>query len=891
MDREKIKQAVLAMAPVVAALTKHDFAESEITHVVRLLETVYAVGQGEAVSLVDSNNTPTEWYVGERRKPGPFMSRYIQKLSEDGWPRRSVDELRDSTARVVELIEDPKRDGPWSWKGLVVGDVQSGKTAHYAGVINRSIDAGYRLIVVLAGMHNVLRLQTQQRLESDVLGYDTSPDNRTSAGPPLVGVGKIPPRLSVGSMTFAANNGDFSLAFTRQANFAPLSQPCVFVVKKNAAILENLNNWIRGLPEEVRDAPFLLIDDEADQASIDTKDQPTLSDGTFVEDYDPTRVNGAIRKLLGAFKRSAYVAYTATPFANILIHDERSAANYGFDLFPSTFILSLSAPDDYFGPVAVFGTTDGANAGLDLVRHVPQGEENWIPDTHDKTLVPQWDGCDEVPPSLKQAIDDFVIACAVRAARGQKTAHNSMLVHVSRFVDVHEHVHRQVETYLDEVKARISANDDEVMDGLHARWTNDFETTRCRLEGSVFGRGLIPVTWHDVRSVLADSTDKIRVITANGKAKTGLDYDRYRDSGLSVIAVGGDKLSRGLTLEGLTTSYFLRVSKQYDSLLQMGRWFGYRRGYADVCRLHTTFDMERWLRHVATASADLRSQIVHMKLLLKTPKDYGLKIQAHSIMTVTAPSKQRYAKERRTSYSGEGKIQTVMFKDKAILDSNALALESMLQGLGEPIRNPKRPFGRGVAKGLLWSTDGQTIVRFLRNLQLPPEGIDLDSSRLAGYIEQQLSQSRPELVSWSVFLAEGRGQVLRVGQWDIECIQRAPLRRSSDSRFIVKSILNPPDEAIDLTDEEFERALAMTNREQEEKKEPPKVDPSGPSVRAARSADRGLLLVYPMDPKAAGAPEGADRPVLGVVVSFPDSPTAVQAFQIENRILQKERLT
>lgn len=154
------------------------------------------------------------------------------------------------------------------------------------------------------------------------------------------------------------------------------------------------------------------------------------------------------------------------------------------------------------------------------------------------------------------------------------------------------------------------------------------------VRATVFGRRTDPVEWPAVLERLPDSADKIRVIVTN-VSRRALTMRPTRTP-LSVIAIGGDKLSRGLTLEGLTVSYFLRISKQYDSLLQMGRWFGYRRGFADVCRLYTTPDMEDWFRHVATANQELRSQLAHMQLMLATPKEYGLRVAGHSIMAVTA---------------------------------------------------------------------------------------------------------------------------------------------------------------------------------------------------------------------------------------------------------------
>jgi Z1 domain len=889
VDRAAIEAAVKDVAPIVTRTTGQTFDQSQIDAVVRTLESLFVVEQGPALGL-RGDRRPPDWYLGDRRRPGPFMSRYLQKLTEDGWPVRSVDELRDSTARVLETLDDPQRAGPWDWRGLVVGDVQSGKTAHYAGVINRAADAGYRVIVVLTGMHDLLRLQTQQRLEADFLGWDTNPE---SFGPDgrrkPVGVGTINPRLIVDSLTAATPNGDFSIRIRRQANFAPLSQPCLFVIKKNRPILRNLNSWIRRLPDESRAAPLLVIDDEADQASVDTGDQPLLPDGTFDEDYDPARINGEIRKLLNAFGRSTYVAYTATPFANILMHDERTAEDYGADLFPSTFILSLAPPDDYFGPAAVFGTNDEDDeGGLPLIREVDQTGEGWIPDTHDKTLRPSYRGKSQIPPSLEQAIDAFVISCAARAARGQTGVHNSMLVHVSRYVDVHDRVYRQVADYLETVRALISGGEPLTLERLRLLWESDFEPTTVSVASTVFGRQIVPTSWVEVRAQLPDTADKIRVTVTNGRMKTGLDYDAYKD-GLSVIAIGGDKLSRGLTLEGLTVSYFLRISKQYDSLLQMGRWFGYRRGFADLCRLYTTSDMEDWFRHIATANKELRAELANMQLMLATPKEYGLRVAGHSIMSVTAVNKRRYATQRQIGYAGEGKIQTVLFRDADTLNLNAVATDTFLESLGNGIANPRRP-GIGVpVEGELWArVPGRAIADYLRSLTFPPENSDIQGSRLAGYVEDQIRVG--ELTDWTVFLATGDQTRVQLGGRVIGSVKRTPRRdRPTDSRYIVRSILSPADEAIDLTADEYTEALEQTNDARRLSGKTETDRPSGPSIRAVRGRrpQNGLLIVYPIDPAPAAV--GTDRPIVGIVLSFPESATAIQRLYLENTVSQRDQ--
>lgn len=898
ISRENIAKIVELDAPIFGLATRQTINGDQVESATRLLWTVFVTEQGPALVLQDEENArPAPWYVGDRRQPGHFMQRYLSKLEEEGWPEESISQLRESTAKILESMDDPQRPGSWDWRGLVVGDVQSGKTASYAGVVNRAADAGYRIIIVLAGMHKILRLQTQKRFDQDVLGYDTNPKTRQINQPMrAIGVGTFA-QLLVDSLTMADLNGDFSQRVADQTTFSPDSKPCLFIVKKNATVLKHLNNWIARLPGPAKSAPVLVIDDEADQASVDTGDQPLLEDGTFDEDYDPKRVNGEVRKLLMKFDRRVYVGYTATPFANIFIHDERKAKAYGSDLFPSTFIVSLTPPDDYFGPAAVFGTNDDTDSGgLPLVRPLDQTGENWIPDKHDKNLKPRFNNQDVIPPSLERAIDAFLLTCAARAARAQKTEHNSMLVHVSRFVDVHIEVHRQVEKYLNETRAMISNGDKDTLQRLKLIWDNDYLPATSAVGATIYGRNSLHVTWDRVRAHLPDSSDKIQVITANGKTKSDIDYDSYKKTGFSVIAVGGDKLSRGLTLEGLSVSYFLRISRQYDSLLQMGRWFGYRRGFADLCRLYTTPDMEDWFRYVATAQKELRAQFFDMALTNATPKEFGLKVAVHDILEVTAKNKQRHAELRQSSYAGEGKVQTVMFRDKQTIGRNADVTDDFVRSLGDGTDNPARPGpGSKNAQGTLWNgVAGRDIAGYLRTLTFPPESLQVDGNKLADYIADQLAMGPPELTDWTVFLATGQEKDVEIAGQRRNCILRTPRKPRDekappDDRFIIGTALSPLDQAIDLTDDEFADALTQTNRERQSRKKSPTDVPSGEFIRKVRGGrpQNGLLIIYPIDPDQAKV-EPTDRPIIGIVVSFPDSSAADKRVYLINSVQQRE---
>lgn len=897
IDRDAIAKIVELDAPIFSLTTGQTITSEQIEAATRLLLSIFVTEQGPALILRNTEGArPAQWYVGDRRKPGPFMQRYLEKLQEASWPQESIDQLEESTARILESMENPERLGSWDWRGLVVGDVQSGKTASYAGVVNRAADAGYRIIIVLAGMHNILRLQTQKRFDSDFLGYDTNPKNIVPGQPmPVIGVGEFNTLLSVDSVTNASLKGDFSQVIAEKANFSPVSQPCVLVVKKNAKVLENLNNWIARRSAASRAAPALIIDDEADQASIDTKDQPLLEDGTFAEDYEPKRVNGEIRKLLMKFDRRVYVGYTATPFANIFIHDDRRAEGFGDDLFPAAFIVQLTPPDDYFGPSGVFGTNDEAdNTGIPLARPLEQTEENWIPEKHDKSYKPRFNGQDVIPPSLEEAIDSFLLSCAARAARGQEREHKSMLVHVSRYVDVHNEVHRQVEKYLRETRSMISNGDRQTLERFQSMWETDFQETTKEVLPTVFGRNIVPVSWQQVLETLADSADKIQVMTANGKSKSDIDYDSFKESGRSLIAIGGDKLSRGLTLEGLSVSYFLRISRQYDSLLQMGRWFGYRRGFADLCRLYTTDDMQDWFRYMATVQKELRAQFYEMSVTKATPKQFGLKVEVHEVLEITSRDKQRHTALRSSSYAGEGKVQTVMFRDKTTIDQNANVTDDFIRSLGQGTDNPTRPGPeRNKAMGTFWSgIPGRQVAEYLRGLAFPPESIQVNGSKLATYITDQLKLN--ELTDWSVFLATGREKPVTIGGVTRNCILRTPRSDengvlASTERFIIGTALSPLDQAIDLTDTEFADALTLTNAERATRRKPVTDVPSGEYIRKARGArpQNGLLIIYPIDPDKALVEE-TDRPVIGVVVSFPDSALADDRVYRINSVAQKE---
>lgn len=816
---------------------------------------------------------------------------------------------------MLGLLEDPKREGPWDRRGLVVGHVQSGKTSHYSGLICKAADAGYKIIIVLAGLHNNLRSQTQVRLDEAFLGYKTTAFDGEAVAP--IGVGEIDadPDIRPNYATNRADSGDFSTRIARNLGITPEQRPWLFVVKKNKTVLERLLGWIRNHVANAKDKetgrpivthlPVLVIDDEADHASVDTKEIPYDENGKPDEEHEPTAINRRIRRILHSFSRSAYVGYTATPFANIFIHEQAATRDEGPDLFPAAFIISLAAPSTYIGPAKVFGTRaeQGRSDGLPLVRKISD-YEGWMPPSHKNGWVPLYDGRNELPPSLNEAIDSFVLACALRRLRGQADEHSSMLVHVTRFTSVQKLVCKQVEErvrYLRQRLQRRTAGHEEVLRSLQELWNRDFKPTTTAMREQWPDAIDIPthVEWNEIESVLADVVADIQVRMINGTAKDALDYTENESTGLKVIAIGGDKLARGLTLEGLTVSYFLRASKMYDTLMQMGRWFGYRPNYLDLGRIYTTGELVEWFEHIADASEELREEFDLMAASGATPREYGLKVQSHPVLMVTSSIKMRTARDLELSFSG-GLSETINFyRDPTTLRRNLEAACRLVSSLGAPETDPRRQRDgkEQVWKGHVWSdVPPDRIVDFLEAYRSHREARKANSLLLAEFIRSLVKEG--ELTRWTVALiGGGEGDVLSLSAGvAVEMLKRAAHGQHAD-RYSIRRLMSPRDEAIDLDETSWLLALNETRRAfhadpgRNASQEEPDA-PNGPAVRRVRPKERGVLFIYAIDPALAGGDAGLPQdcpPIIAFAASFPASQSGARVkYSVNNTFWETE---
>ncbi|MFF1900414.1 Z1 domain-containing protein [Streptomyces sp. NPDC058206] len=856
------------------------------------IEAMTAVFQERSSGLVDPKGHEPWLPEAKNDRDWDFWERYRRYLEDvvnlPPWVVRRLDQSSDD---VLSQLEDPRRTGSWSRKGLVIGQVQSGKTGQYIGLAAKAVDAGYRLIVVLAGIHDDLRSQTQLRIDEGLLGFDTQHYRRSNevGKSRLIGAGRMPlaKKLDIASPTNSTAKGDFGKKTASHTNFPLGSFPVVLVVKKHWKLLEYVRNWVidvHGTEDEdgkkvVKDLPLLVIDDEADNASIDT---------TKDDDADPTKTNAAIRDLVNVFDQSAYVGYTATPFANIYINPEANNEKVGEDLFPASFIRSLPSPSNYLGPERVFGLQvddddEEDTPPLPLVRDVKDAEI-WLPAKHRSGYVP---GA-ELPRSLREAISSFVLACAARRARGQTKVHNSMLVHVTRFTSVQGLVRDQVDDHLrllvDTLRDRYGKGP-AIREELRELWERDFVATTEQFPTDEAVR----LTWDQVSAELLDAIRKIQVKAVNGTSKDALDYYESRRSGLSVIAVGGQKLSRGLTLEGLTVSYYLRWSKSYDALLQMGRWFGYRPKHEDLCRLYTSPELQDAYVEVTAATDELRREVEEMATLGLEPTAFGLKVRSSSLgLTVTTPNKMRKGTKILLSYSGEGP-ETVIFKlaDRTVAHNFGI-LEDFVRRLDSTEELKGTPKGGNVQ----WEgVSPELVSEFLSDYETDPMAQRVRPRLIAKYIDQCAKVG--ELADWTVVLVSSRTSkwAREIAGHTVGAVKRAALKDDFqiEGRYTIRRVISPQDELIGLDEIQKERAREAARKaaEEAEKAAPPQ-NPSGTYIRRQRRPDQGLLLIYPVMPVNKDGVAVSTTPLVGFQVSLPHSKHQSKTEYVANSVWLQE---
>lgn len=876
---------ILEVATATAGVLFPD-AEVDIDLVVARVRESINHRMGEGVSLVEEDEAHDPAWVRSRPIDWNYSRAYETYLLEERWPPKVVRSLSAVTERITSYLQDPNIDGSWDRRGLVIGHVQSGKTANYLGLVARAADAGYKFIVVVAGIHNNLRQQTQERVDEGFVGEISDPVRRdrmrTEGETVRIGVGLDPGHQSPVALTSTANDFKRAMAENLRGRLDDWRKPVVVVIKKNRSTLNALIKWLREYnvevgQDQISDLPMLFIDDEADNASINTN-KPELA---------PTTTNKLIRELLQLFRKSSYVGYTATPFANIFIDpDSYGNAETHRDLFPRHFIYSLDAPNNYFGPDRIFLDEVGSE------RHLRE-----INDCHD--IIPlkhrKVDTIAELPQTLLAAIRTFLLARTIRNLRGQKSGHCTMLVNVSRFVNIQQEVRLLIHEYLEVLTDAFSANGGLPL-AMAARNPHIAAITETLAEGypeCEFSLG-------DILPNLPDAASAIQTAVVNSKSPDALNYvehaERTPPEALSVIAVGGLSLSRGLTLEGLTVSYMFRNTKMYDTLLQMGRWFGYRSGYEDLCRIWLSAESKGWYTYISHSAEELRARIVEMNRSGQTPDKFGLMVRSHpDALMVTAMNKMRHAETRSVSISYDGRVQETwaLQAEADVHDRNRKRVTDLYSALctnhadlkATGGHRPHNAVWRGVPVGL--------VRRFLEDLEVHPHRSGTFAS-----IRDYLDLVRDRFPDWDVVFVSLRNRKRKLRTTDlngwsmVHQVRKAgreaeteALKEPNGGGYVVTNnqrVAGTGEEASGLDENEIARAAALAN--QRDKKSPTDLDFRHVSVRG-----RPLLMLHLIDltnPLVENDPLLTGAPAIGV--SFPATGEFATVEYVLNQVMIDE---
>ena len=680
---------------------RHDISDDDIQKAISELLYFYAVTMTDDDAELFKPMIRSTWWTDSaetRKKEGRdyYWNSYKQYLLEkDKLPADVIERIDERSDKVMNYLFDPTNPDikDATRRGMVIGSVQSGKTANYSALVAKAADAGYKIIVIIAGISSLLRKQTQFRINCGFVGQTDLnkdepikiPENMSEEGTVTIYRGRKKDeleKLRPYSMTTERMSGDFktdSRKALNQTNLNNTTSPIVLVIKKNTNVLEQLLRWLDG--KDLSEKSLLLIDDEADNASVNTQ-----------KEYNKvTAINKKIRLVLKNFKKSAYVGFTATPFANIFIDPMFKENSEDKDLYPSDFIISLVSPENYFGPQKVFGPENAEESKyIRLLAEENTGEakEDWqkyFPVKQKKGLT-----CHDVnglPDTLKEAINLFIFNIYVRNHRGYAEKHNSMLIHVSCLVDMHCVIKEQVTRYLLDLE-------DNIRNYAGMKGTSEYLRYIAPLE-RIF-EDMLERDWAsspkfvipEFNRMLPELPNIISGITV-GMSNTSEATIKYSsEHQTNMIAIGGNSLARGFTIENLSVSYFLRNTKMCDTLLQMGRWFGYRRDYEDLCKIYTTEKYYNNFHDALTATNSLVNCVKSMEKSGKTPMEFLVTVSQHPAtrMILTARNKM-YNAENDKGVFLDGTIRekgTYEYTEMAEISDYFNTAEKFVAQLGNP---------------------------------------------------------------------------------------------------------------------------------------------------------------------------------------------------------------
>jgi hypothetical protein len=760
-----------------------------------------------------------KWYGGPHELSERWEFAKNQLLAEG----RSEEEIADvvhSSSRILGLLSSPVAD-KFASRGLVLGYVQSGKTTNFIATISQAADEGYRLIIVLSGVTNNLRRQTQERLERSLTGENAKNWNWLTSA-----------------------EQDFNASMNASDLLSAPGKRIIAVVKKNNSRLRKLKSWLESAPIAIRQGlPVLIIDDEADQATVNSSKLLQRQ----------TAINKTLTTMLknDFLPKNAYLGYTATPFANIL-----SDAKDQAQLFPRDFIYPLKRAEKYFGAEQLFGrepideNDQEITTERDIIIPIPKGERDALgtlidPNSH---IVPK-----EIPDSLKEAIHWFLVATAARRVRSEKSKFSTMLIHTSGRIPSHNDMKKLVIEHIQHLRGLPEASSQKL---LRQSW--DSRGQDGRTEEDQF-----PVlAWDEINEEVARVLESCKTIVDNSKSDDRLVYDFQNESSAEpYIVIGGNTLARGLTLEGLICSYFMRTSSAYDSLLQMGRWFGYRVGYEDLQRIWMQDDLISNFRDMALVEEEIRRQIEQLAAEGLDPSQVPIRIRDHKLLTITAINKMNYAKRLQIGYS-DTRVETISLDSKVeILLANQLETRKFIESLNaaQVDIQSTNPEGWPLFKDVPW-----TLVReYFNNYKWSNSATRANREMISTYVDAH--QGTCSLEKWNVFIFKTDRPNVPIMDLGSGILATAITRSAREKNFEANTVnihhlVSSNDGSADT---------GLSRNEVKKLLEARKEKVSDANLRLLResipeSQGRGLLGIYIIDAKSKADPKSKLREDLDI---------------------------
>lgn len=725
---------------------------------------------------------------------------YREHLARKSFPEATIDSIEAECFKTLKCLKRHNVEVKQPVKGLVVGHVQSGKTANMAGLMSMAADWGFDMFIVLTGTIENLRKQTQSRLLTDLNHVDK---------------GCIQSWFSLHHLnSHQAEHRAIDFTFGGPTNHLTVSI-------KNRSRLEKLANWLNEFPERLATMNILIIDDESDQAGVNTR-----------TDEERTAINQCILNLTELQSKSLnYVAYTATPYANVLNEAEIDS------LYPSSFIRTLPLNRSYFGPELIFGTSpiddsSGAEgvASLDIVREIPAEDIESINDIH----IGEAPG---TPESFKDAVAWFLCGTAARRA-DSATDPTSMLVHTSQRQDHHREIAKEIRSLFTKDNANaLKSACKEIWERETKRFSLDaFNTQYKDYEGTAKDYPQWSEIEKEIDELIRGQLQHIQ-LTEEGDIEYSRSIhlcidncanNRVDEEGqllrlfypkepleysAAFIVVGGATLSRGLTIEGLVSTYFLRTSRLGDSLMQMGRWFGYRRGYELLPRVWMSQNTQDQFAYLAAIEADLREEVKIYERTGMKPSQFGPKIGhwAPNLLTITARNKMQAAHATEFDFSGIRNENTIFYKATEILLENLQATQKFLEKITckQALETPR---GRGL---VFRRIDFEKVRDYLSSMNFHPRSrVFAEISMFVNWFEEIQQADDPPYELWNVIVSSLRGvedwkpeHESDPNRWQLAGKALKKVNRSQQKKFSspdalsIGSLQDPMDKFLDLPDE------------------------------------------------------------------------------------------